>query len=301
MKILLLGAQGQLGTRLRQALPGIAEVVALGRSGDSGLCGDLTQLAALRDTVRRLAPDVIVNAAAYTAVDLAESQAELAFAVNAAGPAALAEEAQACGAWLVHYSTDYVFDGSGSRPWQETDVPAPLNNYGRSKLAGEEAIRAACARHFILRTSWVFDALGANFLRTILQRAASQDTLSVVDDEIGAPTPAAWLADLTLQLIRQRSDSNAGTYHAAAAGETSWNGYARFALACAREQGHALRAGPENVAAIPAESLHRAAARPRNSRLSTGKLQRRFGIVPPPWQDGVRAAVQAWVAQAKTP
>jgi dTDP-4-dehydrorhamnose reductase len=301
MKVLLLGADGQVGSRLREQLGPVGELLALGRAGQDGLCGDLTQADALRDTVRRVQPDVVVNAAAYTAVDRAETETALAFAINADGPAVLAQEAQRIGAWIVHFSTDYVFDGSGSRAWTEDDVPHPLNAYGRSKLAGEQAIAAACERHLVLRTSWVFDARGANFLRTILQRAAAQDSLAVVDDEVGAPTPAAWLASVVASVLPRLSGEKAGIYHAVASGETSWNGYARYAIGCAQEAGLPLRATPDRVAGIPAGSLQRAAARPRNSRLSTHKLQSTFGLAPPPWQDGVRAAVLALAAEGTPP
>lgn len=292
MKILLLGPQGQVGRRLAAALAPLGELFAVARSDG----GDLARPEALREAVRRVAPAAIVNAAAYTAVDRAESEEASAMAINGIAPGVLAQEAERLGAWLVHFSSDYVFDGSGDRPWTEDDAPAPLNAYGRSKLAGERAIAAACTRHLVLRTSWVFDAQGSNFLRTILQRARAQDTLSVVDDEIGAPTPAAWLARLVAGVLPRLQPSQAGIYHAVAAGETSWNGYARYAIACARDAGCPTRLAPEAVAAIPAGSLRRAAARPRNSRLSTTKLQRTFGIAPPPWQDGVREAVRQWAA-----
>lgn len=187
MKFLLLGSNGQVGWELRRALAPLGEVIALDREERNGLCGDLSRLDALAETVRRAEPDVIVNAAAYTAVDKAESEPDLARTINADAPAVLATEAAKTGAWLVHYSTDYVFDGSGERPWQEMDPPAPLNVYGATKLAGEEAIRDSACKHLIFRTSWVYAARGANFIRTMLRVASEKSALKVIDDQVGAP------------------------------------------------------------------------------------------------------------------
>ena len=217
MKLLLLGANGQVGWELRRALAPLGDVIALQRAD---LVGDLRDAASTVDRVRELQPDVIVNAAAYTAVDKAESERDAAFAVNATAPGELAHEAQSLGALLVHYSTDYVFDGTGAEPWREDSQTGPINAYGESKLAGENAIRATGCRHLILRTSWVYAARGQNFVRTMLRLAQERDELTVIDDQHGAPTGAELLADTTAHAIRavQAAGSRAGTYHVAAAG-----------------------------------------------------------------------------------
>jgi len=303
MKILLLGASGQLGWQLARSLSVLGEVLALDRRGTAsapgehaGLCGDLADSEGLARTVRACAPQAIVNAAAFTAVDRAEAEPEAAFAINAQAVEVLAREAQRAGAWLLHYSTDYVFDGSGSRAWTEADRTAPLNAYGRSKLAGEEAVRAHCTRHLILRTSWVFDAWGQNFLKTILRAASQRDTLDVVDDQWGAPTRAALLADLSAHLLARAQASQAGTYHAAAAGETSWHGYACFALQEALAAGVKLRTAPEAVRAVSSSHFKTAARRPANSRLDCTRLRETFALALPPWQAGVAAVVRELAA-----
>jgi dTDP-4-dehydrorhamnose reductase len=239
--------------------------------------------------VRRLQPDTIVNAAAHTAVDRAESEPALAHTLNALAPGVLATEAAKLGAWLVHYSTDYVFDGSGSQPWQETDATAPLSVYGQTKLEGEQRIQAACARHLIFRTSWVYAARGGNFAKTMLRLAKERDKLTVIDDQFGAPTGAELLADVTALALRSAiaAPSLAGLYHLAATGVTSWNGYARYVLAQAQQAGIALQAGPEAVAAVPTTAFPTPAQRPLNSRLDTRKLQAAFGLTLPDWQVGV--------------
>ena len=284
MKILLLGKNGQVGWELQRALAPIGHVVALDRQG-----ADLARPDALADTVRTLRPDVVVNAAGYTAVDKAESEPELAHAVNAAAPAALAKAAAAVGAWLVHYSTDYVFDGSGSAPRDESATTGPLSVYGRTKLEGEQAVAASGAKHLIFRTSWVYAARGGNFARTMLRLAADRDSLRVVADQIGAPTGAELIADVTAHAIRavQARAELAGLYHLAAAGETSWHGYARHVIAWAREHGQAIRVAPDAIQAIPTSDYPSPAARPLNSRLATGKLREAFGLQLPPWQAGV--------------
>jgi dTDP-4-dehydrorhamnose reductase len=294
MKVLLLGKNGQLGWELQRALAPLGELVALDRAGAGDLVGDLADLAGLARTVQTLRPQVIVNAAAYTAVDRAESEAELAQRINAQAPAALAEAAFRLGALLVHYSTDYVFDGSGSTPWKEDDPVAPLNVYGRSKLAGEQAIAASGCRHLIFRTSWVYGARGGNFARTMLRLARERERLDVIDDQIGAPTGADLLADVTAHAIRhllppqRRNDlTPGGIYHVAAAGQTSWCGYARYVLAQAQAAGVVLKAGPEQVRAITSADYPTPARRPHNSRLDTTRLQRHFGLRLPPWQQGV--------------
>lgn len=287
MKILLFGKGGQVGWELQRSLAPLGQVVAL--DFDSvGLCGDFSKPAGLAETVRQVAPDVIVNAAAHTAVDKAESEPALARTINALAPAVLADEAQKLGAWLLHYSTDYVFDGSGERPWLESDAPAPLSVYGQTKREGEEAV-ACCARHLIFRTSWVYAARGANFAKTMLRLASERDQLKVISDQIGAPTGAELLADVTAHALRgvQTQPELAGLYHLAAGGETSWHGYAQFVIEYARRAGQPIRVRPEAIIAIPTRDYPTPAQRPLNSRLETGKLQAAFGLSLPAWQSGV--------------
>lgn len=297
MRLLLLGPSGQVGWELQRALAPLGEVIALGRAGHEGLCGDLTRPDELAETVRALSPQVIVNAAAYTGVDQAESEPALAHAVNAEAPAVLAGEAQRADAWLVHYSTDYVFDGSGERPWRETDPTGPLNVYGASKLAGEQAIRESACRALILRSSWVYAARGSNFLRTMLRLARERDALRVVDDQVGAPTGAELIADVTAHLLAavRREPGRAGTYHLAAAGNVSWHGYARFVIARARALGWPVRVADAAVEAVATEAFPTAAARPRNSRLDCGLLERTFGLRMPDWRDGVARVVSTLI------
>ncbi|WP_137890786.1 dTDP-4-dehydrorhamnose reductase [Ramlibacter sp. 2FC] len=292
MKILLLGKNGQLGWELQRSLAPLGELVALDRHGAAPgqiLCGDLADLEGLAQTVRQLRPDLIVNAAAHTAVDKAESEPELAHTLNALAPEVLAREAQACGAWLVHYSTDYVFDGLGSQPWTEADQPAPLNVYGQTKLEGELRIQAACPNHLILRASWVYAARGGNFAKTMLRLAQERERLSVVADQWGAPTGAELLADVTAHAIRQalRQPEVAGIYHLAAGGATSWHGYASHVIARAREIKPELALKASHIDPVPSSAFHAAAKRPQNSRLDTAKLQATFGLSLPPWQQGV--------------
>jgi dTDP-4-dehydrorhamnose reductase len=285
MKLLLLGADGQVGWELRRSLATLGEVVAAGRAEGA----DLAHPEAVAALAERIAPDVIVNAAAYTAVDRAEQEPALAQAVNGDAPGALARSAARLGAWLVHYSTDYVFDGSGTTPRAESSPPAPLNAYGRSKLAGEEQIRASQCRHLILRTSWVYAARGGNFARTMLRLAGERDELKVVDDQIGAPTGADLLADLVARMlpVAAARPELSGTYHACASGEASWCAYARHVIGWARDRGLPLRTTPESVRPIPSSAYPVPAQRPLNSRLDTAKLRQAFGLVLPPWQQGV--------------
>ena len=291
MKILLLGRDGQLGWELQRALSPLGEVLSLGRDAAANprhLCGDLSDAAGLARTVQAVHPALIVNAAAYTAVDQAETDSARAECVNALAPGILATAATQCGAWLLHYSTDYVFDGSGTEPWSEDDPTAPLNAYGRTKLAGERAV-AGHARHLIVRTSWVYGARGGNFAKTMLRLAGERDSLRVIDDQVGAPTSAELLADISAHMLRAalHDPSLAGTYHCAAAGSTSWCNYARHVLEQAQMLGLPLRAGPAQVQAIASSDYPTAARRPLNSRLSTQKLQQCFDLHLPPWQDGV--------------
>ena len=287
LRILLFGANGQVGHELRLTLVRLGQVLGLQRAG-----ADLSAPQSLRAIVRQHRPQVIVNAAADTAVDRAEGEPELAQTINAVAPGVLAEEAQAVGACLVHYSTDYVFDGRKSTPYDESDVPNPLSVYGRSKLSGERAVAEACARHLILRTSWVVGAHGANFVKTILRLAAERDSLRVVADQHGAPTSAALIADVTaraLQTLVQASERDArwGLYHLAAGGETSWHGYARYAIGRARELGMTLKATPDAVAPIPTAEYPTPAKRPMNSRLCTARLRAAFSVELPDWRQGV--------------
>jgi dTDP-4-dehydrorhamnose reductase len=288
MKVLLFGKGGQVGWELQRSLASLGQVIALDYDSDCGLCGNFTDLSGLAETVRRVAPDAIVNAAAYTAVDRAESEPELARTINALAPGVLADEAEKLGAWLVHYSTDYVFDGSGDKPWRETDATGPLSVYGQTKLDGEQAV-ARCARHLIFRTSWVYAARGANFARTMLRLAQERDHLKVIADQFGAPTGAELLADVTAHALRSvpGRPELAGLYHLVAGGETSWHGYARFVIEAARRVGQPIRVAPEAIEAIAASAYPTAAQRPHNSRLDTSKLQKAFSLNLPGWQEGV--------------
>jgi dTDP-4-dehydrorhamnose reductase len=293
LTILLFGCNGQVGSELQKSLQPLGKVVALDMTS-SEFCGDFTKPEAIAETIRRVKPDVIVNAAAYTAVDKAESEPELAFLINAQTPGILAQEAEKLGAWLIHYSTDYVFDGSGVQPWKETDAPNPLNVYGASKLQGERIIAANCSKHVILRTSWVYAAQGANFAKTMLRLAQERESLLVVDDQIGAPTGAKLLAELTVSIIPKvmRDASLAGLYHAVAAGETSWYGYARLVIDSARRQGVAIKVKNENIHPVGSDQFPTPAKRPANSRLDTGKLCEAFGVALPYWQAGVEEMLE---------
>jgi dTDP-4-dehydrorhamnose reductase len=289
VKILLLGKNGQVGWELQRSLAVLGEVVAVDIDGAPPWRLDFLDPAALKALVGAAAPQLIVNAAAHTAVDKAEAEPELVRAVNATAVGLLAREAAARDAWLVHYSTDYVFDGSGSAPWTERSTPAPLSAYGRSKLEGEELIRASGCRHLIFRTSWVYAARGDNFAKTMLRLARTRESLTVIDDQIGAPTGADLLADLTAQACRVAAarPELAGTYHAVAAGETSWHGYAKLVVEFARARGETLRVAPDSVAPIPSAAYAQAAPRPKNSRLDTSKLRNAFDVALPAWEQGV--------------
>jgi len=288
MKILLFGKNGQLGWELQRSLAPLGELIALDRHSQDH-CGDLGNLPGLADTVRALRPDVIVNAAAHTAVDRAESEPELARTINALAPGVLAQEASKLGAWLVHYSTDYVFDGSGSRPWVETDMPAPLGVYGRTKLEGEQRVAEHCRRHLMFRTSWVYAARGGNFAKTMLRLAQEREKLTVIDDQFGAPTGAELIADVTAHAIRQvlQRPQDGGLYHLAASGETTWNRYAKHVIAQAQRAQPAIKIVADEVAAVPTSAFPTPARRPHNSRLDCARLQTVFGLALPAWQQGV--------------
>jgi dTDP-4-dehydrorhamnose reductase len=294
VKILLLGANGQLGWELQRSLAPLGQVIALGREGTGSHPADLAEPERLRALVDHLAPDVIVNAAAHTAVDKAESEPELARAINATSPGVLARAAAARGAWLLHYSTDYVFDGSGQQPRDEDAPTGPLGVYGQTKLEGEEAIRASGCRHLILRTSWVYAARGGNFAKTMLRLAQERERLTVIDDQIGAPTGADLLADLSAHALRGAlaDPAKGGTYHAVAAGETSWHGYARFVIDTARELRPDMALKVQAIDPVPTSAFPTPARRPHNSRLSTRRLQDTFGLHLPHWQGGVRRLLQ---------
>lgn len=286
--VLVTGSNGQVGFELRRSLAPLGKVVALDRSG----C-DLSRPDDIRRVVREYRPDVIVNPAAYTAVDKAESEAELVYAINAVAAGVLAEEAKALDSLLVHYSTDYVFDGTKAGAYVETDVVNPQSVYGKSKLAGEQAIAAVGGPNLVFRTCWVAGAHGGNFAKTMLRLGRERDNLRVIADQFGAPTTAALIADVTAQIVARhwlsgdRKAFASGVYHLAAAGETTWHGYAtdvlRYAVACGVE----LKVDPARVEAIPASEYPLPAPRPANSRLDTSKLRGAFGIHLPQWQQGV--------------
>ncbi len=286
--LMITGCNGQVGFELRRSLAPLGRVIALDRTG----C-DLAQPEHARRVVRDIRPDVIVNAAAYTAVDRAESEPDLAFAINGNAVGILAEEASVLGSLLVHYSTDYVFDGTAREPYIESDVPDPLSVYGASKLAGERAIASGEAAALVLRTAWVFGAHGANFAKTMLRLGCERDSLRVVSDQFGAPTPATLIADITAQIVARfwlagdRGAFPSGIYHLAAAGETSWHAYACELLRGAAERGVPLRVDPARIEPIPAAQYPLPARRPANSRLDTTRLRHTFGVHLPDWQQGM--------------
>lgn len=285
MKILLLGSNGQVGWELQRSLAPLGQLVICDRS-----LADFEAPQALRELAEREQPDIIVNAAAYTAVDKAETDVARARTVNAESVAVLAQAAQTLGAWLVHYSTDYVFAGDKTTPYLENDLTAPLNVYGQTKLEGEEAIRASDCRHLIFRTSWVYAARGGNFAKTMLRLAGERDELRVVADQVGAPTSAELIADVTTMALRQiavdpsRADSVSGTYHLVASGETSWHGYAQYIIAEATRLGMDVRVTPDDIYPISAAEYPVPAQRPANSRLDNQKLQQVFGLQLPRWE-----------------
>ena len=295
--ILLFGADGQLGRELANELRSLYDLRCY-RRADVDLRDDVST----RQAIRHVAPDVIVNAAAYTAVDRAESDAEVAYAVNAVAPAVMAEEASRTGAMIVHYSTDYVFSGTKDGAYLEDDATEPLSVYGRSKLAGEEAVRQIGGRSVIVRTTWVFGREGTNFLKTILKLAADRDALSVVDDQVGAPTPADWISEQTAAMIRTLesagpADPRWGTYHVTAAGETSWHGYAQHLVREAAALGARLRLSAGAINPVPSSEYPTAAARPLNSRLSCEKFATTFAVELPDWRVGVGRVLKQLITQ----
>jgi dTDP-4-dehydrorhamnose reductase len=290
MKILLLGKNGQVGWELQRSLAPLGEVLALDRHS-AHYCGDLSKLEELAQTVLAYKPDFIVNAAAHTAVDKAESEPELAKLLNADAPAALANAAAQVGAWLVHYSTDYVFDGSGTHARQEGESTDPLSVYGQTKLNGEKAIVASGCKYLIFRTSWVYAARGGNFAKTMLRLAQERDKLTVINDQHGAPTGADLVADVTAHAMRRvlnpPSVSLGGVYHLVASGETTWHGYASHVIAQAKVMKPELDWKVADIASVPTSAFPTPAIRPLNSRLCTNKLQQDFGLVLPHWSQGV--------------
>jgi len=292
MKIVLFGKNGQVGWELQRSLAPLGELIAIS-SSDQTFCGDLTDLAGIAQTIREISPNIIVNAAAYTAVDKAEQEHELARIINSEAPGVLAEEARRLNATLVHYSTDYVFDGGGSEPYRETDAVQPLNMYGKTKLQGEKNIIASGCIYFIFRTSWVYSVYGHNFIKTILRLAQQRDTLTIVDDQVGSPTGAELIADITaqaLQSLRYQPEAS-GLFHLVARGYTSWFEYAQFILAHARRANFPLTVQPEAVLPIPSAQFSLPATRPLNSRLATHKLEDQFQLKLPAWQTGVTRAL----------
>jgi dTDP-4-dehydrorhamnose reductase len=287
MRILLLGKNGQLGWELQRSLVPLGKLIVLDRLGQQGLCGDLTNLDGLRKTITALKPDVIVNAAAYTAVDKAESEPALAQLINTQAVEVIALEAFKIGAWLVHYSTDYVFNGSGSEPWHENDEPKPLSQYGKTKLTGEQAIQNSGCKHLIFRTSWVYSSRGNNFAQTMLRLASERKTLSVINDQVGTPTSAALLADCTAHALWQaiQNPQLTGLYHLAASGHTTWYEYASLVIDHARTMGKELLVN--EIKPITTLEYPTAAKRPLNSRLDTTKFCDSFNLALPEWQQGV--------------
>jgi dTDP-4-dehydrorhamnose reductase len=290
-KILITGKNGQVGFELQRALAPLGEIIAVDRRE----C-DLSDLVALRALIARVQPDVIVNPAAYTAVDKAETDRDNAFLINRDAVRVLGEEAARLNALVIHYSTDYVFDGTKDGSYTEEDTPAPKSVYGASKLAGELALAMANPRHLVLRTSWVVGAHGGNFAKTMLRLAGERDTLSVVADQRGAPTSAALLADVTAHLVRDylhvQESLAFGTYHVTAGGDTTWYDYARFVIAEAIAAGKPIKAGPDAVAPLATADYPTPAWRPANSRLDTRYFQATFGLHLPEWQQGVRHVLQ---------
>ena len=292
MKFLVTGKNGQLGFELQRALAPLGAIIAVDRED----C-DLADADAIRSLVRSVQPDLIINPAAYTAVDRAESEPQLATALNALAPAVLGEEATRINAAVIHYSTDYVFDGTSPRPYVETDATNPLNVYGRTKRDGDLALQQSCPQHLIFRTSWVVGAHGNNFAKTMLRLAKERDSLSIVADQMGAPTSAALLADVTAQLIGRmqregRSTFPFGLYNCTNGGVTSWHAYACFVLQQALDAGVALKTHPAQVKPITTAEYPLPAIRPANSQLDTALFCSTFDLILPDWQQGLHHILQ---------
>lgn len=293
MKILLVGKDGQVGWELQRSLSPLGELISLGRRE-----ADLKDIEALRQSIRNLRPNFIVNAAAYTAVDKAESEPDEAHCINVDAVKALAEEALELDAWLAHYSTDYVFDGSKSSPYIESDLALPLSVYGKTKFEGEEAIRNSGCRHLILRSSWVYSVHGANFPHAILRRSFEREQIEVVDDSFGAPTSASLIADVTALILHKiittpsTANSELGTYHLTASGATSWYEYAKFLIGLADKKGMPVKVVPNRVFPVHGDRYKTIARRPKNSRLDTSRLSHDFDLVLPHWKDHVERFIE---------
>lgn len=288
MKILLFGKAGQVGWELERSLAMFGDLTVLGHRSE-GLCGNFENPEGIAESIRAIKPDVIVNAAARTAVDKIEEEIPLAERVNAETPSVIATEAKKIGALFVHYSTDYVFDGSGKDPWDEEAETGPQNVYGETKLKAEQLIRTSGCKHLIFRTSWVYAAHGRNFAKTMYRLAQERESMSVIADQIGAPTGAELIADVTAHAIRVALEKPEvlGTYHLVASGEVSWHGYASFVLDYCRQLGKTLKVGPDDIKPVPTSDFPTPAMRPLNSRLNTTKIEQAFNIKLPHWQDGV--------------
>lgn len=298
MNILLFGKTGQVGWELQRSLAPLGNVIAVDVQSTE-YCGDFSNPEGVAETVRRVKPDIIVNAAAHTAVDKAESEREFAQLLNATSVEAIAKEAEKINAWLIHYSTDYVFPGDGTKPWVETDTTAPLNTYGETKLAGEIAVQQYCTRHLIFRTSWVFAGKGNNFAKTMLRLAKDREELSIINDQFGAPTGAELLADCTAHAIKTAfgKPEVAGLYHLVASGTTTWFDYANLVFAEAKKAGLELAVNKTNP--VPTSAYPTPARRPQNSRLNTQKFQNAFGLTLPDWDVGVKRMLAEIFAVAK--
>jgi len=298
VKIVLFGRSGQVGRELEPVLPSLGRSIACGRDE-----ADLERPDTVRELLRREAPDIVINAAAFTAVDRAESEPERARQINADSVGVMAEEMARLGGWLVHYSTDYVFDGTKLGGYVETDPTGPLSVYGSTKLAGEQLVAASGCRHLIFRTSWVYAAHGANFVRTMLRLLQERQELAVVEDQVGAPTAATRIAAVTTAALRRLADGEqgqpaSGIYHLTAAGATSWHGLTEFIATTARAGGLPLRVAPDRIRPIPSSAWPQAARRPANSRLDTARLRSTFDVTLPPWQDDVRQVIATLLQRA---
>lgn len=296
MHILLFGKNGQLGWALQRALAPLGKLTALSHDSKE-YCGDFLNPNGLIETIRALKPDVIVNATGYTAVDLAETEQDIAMKINAKSVAVLAKEAKKLGSLLVHYSTDYVFDGNGFKPWNEDDNPSPVNFYGKTKLSGERAVQEHCDRYLIFRTSWIYSTHGNNFIKTILHLGTERETISVVNDQFGAPTGADLLADCSAHAIRMvlGDISKCGLYHVASSGVTNWYEYASFILGIAKQKNKKIIL--KEIVDVPSSSFISQALRPMNSRFCTEKFQREFNIILPEWKNGVERMLTELMAK----